>query len=203
VRTPLDPPTETAGEAETAAHQAAVIAGEIARLEDFKAGHLAELEEIDAEAEALGRETVPDATIRLIRRYEAAAIRELERARAELDRLQGEPLGVERREMLALMSTLTLPPEEPGEVPATAPAAAADPDRATPGPKPEPAPVKAVPAGAPDCDDPSEEALRGGFSSPIVATAPAPVLIVPRPRRRRDARSKGRPARAAQKGFPR
>ena len=89
-RTPLDLPAgpESTGDSDLAAHQARVIHEQIVRLERFKTEDLAEVDAIDHDASALGRETKPDPTVRLIRRYKTAAQREMDKAQAELERLQ-------------------------------------------------------------------------------------------------------------------
>ncbi len=89
-QTPLDLPAgaDIASDRDVAAHQARVIHEQIVRLERFKTEDLAEVDAIDHDASALGRETKPDPTVRLIRRYKAAAQREMDKAKAELERLQ-------------------------------------------------------------------------------------------------------------------
>ena len=68
-----------------------MIHEQIVRLERFKTEDLAEIDAIDHDACALGRETRPDPTVRLIRRYKAAAQREMDKAKAELDGSRHEP----------------------------------------------------------------------------------------------------------------
>ncbi len=92
-RTALDLPAGagTSSEADLAAHQAGVIGVRIAELERFKTVELAEVEAIDRDANAMGRETKVDPEIRKIRRYAKDAQREMDTAQAELLRLQGSP----------------------------------------------------------------------------------------------------------------
>jgi len=151
VRTLLDPPApagaEKPSDATVAAHQAGVIAAEIARLETYRIEGLTNLEEIDREANALGRQIKPDPEIRRIRRCEAAARRAYDRAFAELVRLQGLAAEAARIAEEARYDRLTAVPElAEAEVAAAPPAAAA------------------VVAPAPD--DYFESAMRAAFPAP-------------------------------------
>ena len=184
VQSPLDPPVpagtgagagaEKPSDAEVAAHQAGVIAAEIARLETLRNG-LANLEGIDRDANALGREIKPDARVRRIRRNEAAAQRAYDRAFAELVRLQGLAAEARRIAKEAALARLLEAPRVPQAeaVPAAPPAAAAA-------------------VVAPAADDIFESAMREVFP-------PAPAQG---PHQSRDERKKRQAARAAHLGFP-
>jgi hypothetical protein len=90
-RTPLDPPDGVVSD-DDAAHQAALIAAQIAELERLKAEALVELDELDRAAAELGFGPGVDPTLRLIRRYETDASRRMRQAKEELRRVQGEAL---------------------------------------------------------------------------------------------------------------
>jgi hypothetical protein len=89
-RTPFDPPAGSGGDAETAAHQAALIDRQIARLEQLRAERV-DLDEIEQAAAELGCGTGVDPTLRLIRRYESEGHRRMRQAMDELRRLKSGP----------------------------------------------------------------------------------------------------------------
>jgi hypothetical protein len=183
----------THGEADLAAHQARVIGARIAELERFKTVDLAEVEAIDRDANAMGRETRIDAEIRLIRRYKKDAEREMEKSQAELLRLQAVAAEEARNAADAarsaeLSDTLLnwTGTRRASAAPAASPAA-------PPGPTPTPRiePVSAPPVAA--APDELHLAFEEALLEPVHQNGP---------RRGRDERNGDRPARAAHKGFP-
>jgi hypothetical protein len=88
---PLDLPEGQAGDdAALAAHQAAVIAAQIARLDALTSEKYQKLDEQNRQETMLGNFPGIDKQTRLIRRYRSEAERRRDRHRAELHRLQEE-----------------------------------------------------------------------------------------------------------------
>jgi hypothetical protein len=130
------------GDSDLAAHQARVIHERIVLLERFKTEDLAEVDAIDQDASAMGRELKPDPTVCKIRRYKAAAQREIDKAKAELQRLQAvaaeearKAAELAREAMLIARripeARLIVQPRPPKAVPAEASAAPAAPEMPT------------------------------------------------------------------------
>jgi hypothetical protein len=179
-RTQLDLPAGamSASDSELAAHQARVIQEQIVRLEQFKTEDLAEVDAIDHDASALGRETRPDPTVCRIRRYRAAAQREIDKAKAELERLQAQALEEARKAAERAREARLTPRELPESmrikrpttaVPADGPAAPAASETTPPAPKSTPEIKTASPqgvsvvAGSLDLNSALAEEIRGVF----------------------------------------
>jgi hypothetical protein len=96
-RTPLDLPGGSRTAAELAAHQAAVIAGEIGKLERLQIEQLAGQEAREKSAALEGRATRISPELRLMRRYQAAAQRDYDQwigeLRAEQERAKQAKAG--------------------------------------------------------------------------------------------------------------
>ena len=187
-----------------------MIHEQIVRLERFKTEDLAEVDAIDHDASALGRETKPDPTVRLIRRYKAAAQREMDKAQAELERLQARAAEEARkaaelaREAMLIArripeAMLIIPPRPPtAAVPAEAPAAPAAAETPTSPPAsestatPELETVAALDVTVVD----STPSLDPAFEAELRRVFPKERPLRGRARRRQELRQPGSPQRS-------
>jgi hypothetical protein len=172
--TPLDLPDGCSGDdAALAAHQAAVIAQELADLDQLTSESYVELDEQNRLETMLGNFPDIDNDTRLIRRYRSEAVRRADRALAELRRLQDEAAGRDKpawEQEIDRMNADRLRRANVGA--STRPPAASAGAWPEPPPRPEPA-EKPVPPAANVAEDPMPAGAQ---------TTTAPQDVAPSPR---------------------
>ena len=196
--------SETASDGDLAAHQARVIHEQIIRLERFKTEDLAEVDAIDHDASALGRETKPDPAVCLIRRYKAAAQREMDKAKGELERLQARAAEEARKAAEIAREARLIPPRIPEAMRITRPRpdAAAVPAEMAAAPA---ATETSTPVSSPQTSTPSpvDVSVARSSSDPDFEAMVCKAFAAEQRFQRGDRRKQDRAQRAAHRDLPR